>query len=278
MPLTSQTLKRVSTFIFDLDGVIWRGNSPIEGAVASVERLRALGKRCFYATNNSSRAPQWFVERLQGMGIAAQPEEIVTSATATASYVAHYFSNPRVFVVGEDGVQNLLRGIGAQVFTLENVEETDAVEVVVAGIDRSFNYEKLKWAQAFILQGARFIATNRDATFPIEGGVVPGAGSIVSAIETASGTVPVSLGKPEPQMLLEILAQFGLQKEEVAMVGDRLDTDIACGARAGIGTILVGTGVTPLETAREASGEQLPDLLFADLPAMVAALDRGQAR
>ncbi len=272
MPLTSQTLKGVSTFIFDLDGVIWRGESPIEGAAASVEQLKRLGKRCFFATNNSSRAPQWFVDRLQNMGIHAGPEEVVTSATATASYVARHFSNPRIFVVGEEGVQHLLRGVGAQVFTVENANSTQEVEVVIAGIDRAFNYEKLKLAQQFILKGAQFIATNRDATFPVEGGVVPGAGSIVAAIETASGTVPISMGKPEPTMLLEILADHNLQPSEVAIIGDRLDTDIACGARAGIGTILVGTGVTPLETARQASGEQKPDLLFADLPAMMEAL------
>lgn len=272
MPLTSQTLKGVSTFIFDLDGVIWRGESPVEGAAASVAELKRLGKRCFYATNNSSRAPQWFVERLQKMGIDAQIEEIVTSATATASFIARHFSNPRVFVVGEEGVQNLLRGVGARVFTVDDAEQTPEVEVVVAGIDRTFNYEKLKWAQQFILRGAQFIATNRDATFPIEGGVVPGAGSIVAAIETASGSVPLSMGKPEPAMLLEILADNNLQPSEVFMIGDRLDTDIACGARAGIGTILVATGVTPLETAREASGEQKPDLLFTDLPAMMEAL------
>ncbi len=272
MPLTLETLSRVSTFIFDLDGVIWRGESAIVGAAASVERLKQLGKRCFYATNNSSRAPHWFIERLGSMGIEAQIEDVVTSATATASFIQREFGTPRVFVVGEDGVQHLLRKAGATVFTVENATQTSAVEVVVAGIDRQFNYEKLKLAQAFILKGARFIATNRDATFPVENGVVPGAGSIVAAIAVASGVEPLSMGKPEPAMLLEILKGFALSAENVAMIGDRLDTDIACGARAGIGTILVGTGVTSLEEGRQASGEEKPDLMFADLPSMVEAL------
>jgi len=272
VPLTLETLSRVSTFIFDLDGVIWRGESAIEGAAASVERLKQLGKRCFYATNNSSRAPLWFIERLGSMSIHARVEEVVTSATATASFLKREFGKPRVFVVGEDGVQNLLREAGATVFTVDNASQTGQVEVVVAGIDRSFNYEKLKLAQAFILKGARFIATNRDATFPIENGVVPGAGSIVAAIAVASGTEPLSMGKPEPAMLLEILKQFGLKAEEVAIIGDRLDTDIACGARAGIGTILVGTGVTSLQDGAKASGEEKPDLMFPDLPSMLEAL------
>lgn len=268
-----QTLQGVSTWIFDLDGVIWRGESPIEGAAATVEALRARGHRCLFATNNSARAPMWFIERLQKMGIHAALEDVVTSATATTFYIQTHFSSPRVFVVGEDGIQHLLREIGAQVFTIETVNQTEEVEVVVAGIDRSFNYEKLKLAQAFILRGAKFIATNRDATFPVEGGVVPGAGSIVAAIAVASGVEPLSMGKPEPAMLLGILERFGLKPEQAVMIGDRLDTDIACGARAGIGTVLIGTGVTPLETARLATGELKPDLMFSDLPEMLAALD-----
>jgi 4-nitrophenyl phosphatase len=271
--LTVDTLARVSTWIFDLDGVIWRGESPIEGAAASVERLRSIGKRAMFATNNSSRAPEHFAARLQAMGIQATPEDVVTSATATAFYVRAHLPGARVFVVGEEGVQTLLRQAGAQVMTAENADETQGVDLVVAGIDRKFDYHKLRLAQKFILSGARFIATNRDATFPVEGGVVPGAGSIVAAIECASGTVPLSMGKPEPNMLLGILERFHLRPDEAAIIGDRLDTDIACGARAGTGTVCVGTGVTPLEVARQASGEEKADLCFSDLPAMLEAME-----
>jgi len=270
--LTIDTLARVSTWIFDLDGVIWRGESPIKGAAASVERLRQMGKRPLFATNNSSRAPEYFAQRLQAMNINAAPEDVVTSATATAFYVRSHWPRARVFVVGEEGVQTLLREAGAQVVTIEDAHETQSVDLVVAGIDRSFTYEKLRLAQKFILSGAKFIATNRDATFPVEGGVVPGAGSIVAAIECASGVVPLSMGKPEPAMLLGILERFGLRPDEAAIVGDRLDTDIACGARAGIGTVCVGTGVTSLEVAQKARGELKADLLFADLPALLRAM------
>ncbi len=272
MALTIDTLARVSTWIFDLDGVIWRGESPIKGAAASVERLRQMGKRPLFATNNSSRAPEYFAQRLQAMNINAAPEDVVTSATATAFYVRSHWPRARVFVVGEEGVQTLLREAGAQVVTIEDAHETQSVDLVVAGIDRSFTYEKLRLAQKFILSGAKFIATNRDATFPVEGGVVPGAGSIVAAIECASGVVPLSMGKPEPAMLLGILERFGLRPDEAAIVGDRLDTDIACGARAGIGTVCVGTGVTSLEVAQKARGELKADLLFADLPALLRAM------
>ena len=232
-----------------------------------------MGKRPLFATNNSSRAPEYFAQRLQAMNINAAPEDVVTSATATAFYVRSHWPRARVFVVGEEGVQTLLREAGAQVVTIEDAHEAQSVDLVVAGIDRSFTYEKLRLAQKFILSGAKFIATNRDATFPVEGGVVPGAGSIVAAIECASGVVPLSMGKPEPAMLLGILERFGLRPDEAAIVGDRLDTDIACGARAGIGTVCVGTGVTSLEVAQKARGELKADLLFADLPALLRAME-----
>jgi len=277
VPLTTHTLSRVSAWIFDLDGVIWRGNSPIAGAAESVEKLRAAGKRCLFATNNSARAPEHFASRLNEMGIRASAEDVVTSATATAFYISVHLPRARVFVVGEDGVQGLLRDVGIQVVTVENASDFPEVDCVVAGIDRALTYEKLRLAHFYIGRGARFIATNRDATFPVEGGVVPGAGSIVAAIETASGVSPLSMGKPEPAMLLGILERFGLAPDEAVMVGDRLDTDIACGARAGIGTVCVATGVTSLEEAREATGELRPDLVFRDLPEMLAALQGSKA-
>lgn len=269
-------MARVSTWIFDLDGVIWRGESPIAGAAASVEGLRALGKRPLFATNNSTRAPQYFAQRLQAMGIHAKPEDVVTSATATAFYVREHLPGARVFVVGEDGVQTLLREAGAQVITIENAGNVERVDCVVAGIDRKFDYQKLRLAQGFILNGAKFLATNRDATFPVEGGVVPGAGSIVAAIECAAGRAPLSMGKPEPAMLLGILERFALRPDEAAIVGDRLDTDIACGARAGIGTVFVGTGVNSLEEAHRATGEQKADLLFPDLTALLETLEESR--
>jgi 4-nitrophenyl phosphatase len=147
------------------------------------------------------------------------------------------------------------------------------VDCVVVGIDRSFTYDKLMRAQQFLLKGAQFIATNRDSTFPIEGGVVPGAGSVVAAVVTASGLEPLSMGKPEPGMLLAILENYGLEAHQAAMIGDRLDTDIACAHRAGIGALYVATGVTPMETALQAQGELRPHLFFEDLPALCAALN-----
>jgi len=260
----------VSTLIFDLDGVIWRGEAPVPGASDSVASLRASGVRCLFATNNSSRPPLFYAQKLGAMGIDAAPDAIVTSSSATALHLSkHLPPGFSAYVVGEAGIALALQSIGA-VLVDENAEKADCV---VAGIDRDFHYSKLRAAQKFLLGGAQFIATNRDATFPVEGGVLPGAGSIVAAIATASGTEPLSMGKPEPAMLLTILEDYGLTPTQAAMIGDRLDTDIACANRAGIGAIFVATGVTPMELARQAKGEMRPDAFFEDLPALVAALN-----
>ena len=140
---------------------------------------------------------------------------------------------------------------------------------VVAGIDRQFSYSRLNRAQQLILRGAHFVATNRDATFPLENGVAPGAGSIVAAIATASGQKPVVAGKPEPLGLQLILQEHNLRPEQAAMVGDRLDTDIACAHRAGIAALYVATGITTLQEAQNAEGELRPHACFADVGELV---------
>jgi hypothetical protein len=146
------------------------------------------------------------------------------------------------------------------------------VDCVIVGIDAAFSYHKLRVAQRLILEGARFIATNRDSTFPTPHGLVPGAGAIVAAIETATGVSPVTLGKPQPLMAQLILQKSGLERGDVAMVGDRIDTDIISAHRAGICGLFVATGVHTMEVARRAKGEQRPDGFFDDLPALCLAV------
>jgi 4-nitrophenyl phosphatase len=272
-------ISRLSALIFDLDGVIWRGNTPVPGAVESVARLRAAGKRCFYCTNNSRKAPADFVAALAGMGVEAEEEEIMTSSSATALYLSQQLTGDfSAYIVGEDGLSSALRKVGARIVS-DREAESDGdnwgdfpVDCVVAGIDRHFTYDKLRLAQRFILKGARFIATNRDSTFPVAGGVVPGAGSIVAAIETATGISPITIGKPQPLMMHLLLQKFSLVPAETAMIGDRLDTDIMAAKRAGIGALYVATGVNTLEEAQRARGDLKPDVLLDDLPALCTLL------
>lgn len=265
-------LTSLSALIFDLDGVIWRGHTPIAGAVESVARLRSAGKKCFYCTNNSSLSQPAFADRLRAIGIELGDEDVISSAWATAQFLAKEFPGGfSAFVVGSDDLKDTLRVIGAKVLSDDEADHATA-DCVVAGIDRQFTYDKLRRAQQQILRGARFIATNRDATFPVENGIVPGAGSIIAAIATASGAQPLTIGKPEPLMLQLCVEKFGLDPRRTVMVGDRLDTDIACAHRAGIPALLVTTGVTSRAGGEAATGEEKPDAIFDDLPAMCQAL------
>ena len=272
------TLSHITTWIFDLDGVIWRGNTAIAGAVQSVEALRARGGRCLFASNNSTRAPADFAVKLRELGIGAAPADVVTSTSATSAFLRHKFpAGARIFVVGEAGLVHQLRLAGFEVAEAAHTGDARAdafrADAVVVGLAREFTYRDLALAQQHLLSGALFIATNRDATFPVEGGLKPGAGAIVAAVATASGQSPLTMGKPEPALLDQIREDLGLRADEMAMVGDRLDTDIACAHRAGIGAIWVATGVVGWEQARQAQGEDKPDLLLHDLNQLVAMLD-----
>jgi 4-nitrophenyl phosphatase len=267
------SLGAVTTLVFDLDGVVWRGNSPIEGAVEAIMQLKASGKRCLYCTNNSSQTPAAFVEKLAGMGVEAVEDDIITSSTATALYLSAQYTGPFLaYVIGGEGVHSAIQKIGARIVYDRDIDDTTNVDCVVAGIDRSFTYDKLNTAQRLIRSGALFVATNRDATYPVEHGVIPGAGSIVASIETASGTTPVTIGKPRPVMVQLIQQKYKLQPQEIAFIGDRLDTDVVCARRAGVTAILVLTGVTTLAQARRAKGELRPDAVFPDLPSLVGVV------
>lgn len=266
-------LSQVKIWVFDLDGVIWRGDSVIAGAASCVAALQKRGCRAMFASNNSTRTPQFFADKLRSLGIEAAPADIVTSTTVTVAYLRKHFPDGgHIYIVGEAGLRAQLENAGFQV-TQQTEGAPEPVIAVVAGLAREFSYADLARAQAHILGGASFIATNRDATFPVEGGVLPGAGAIIAALETASGQVAVTMGKPEPTMLRQIVEESGLQGGAVAMVGDRLDTDIACAHRAGVGSVWVATGVVDWETARQAQGDEKPDVLLSDLTELSARLD-----
>lgn len=260
-------LGAVTTLVFDLDGVVWRGDTPIAGAISAINDLRAAGKRCLFCTNNSAQTQADFVTKLAGMGVeGVQEEEVITSSSATALYLSAQYTGPFLaYVVGGEGIRLALQKIGARIFRDADITEETNVDCVIAGIDREFNYEKLRIAQRLIQRGALFIATNRDATYPIENGVIPGAGAVIAAIETASGSTPVTIGKPRPVMIQLVMQKYGLQADQIAVIGDRLDTDIVCARRAGVAALLVTTGVTNLQQAQRAKGEMRPDAVFPDL-------------
>lgn len=255
--------------ILDMDGVLYRGNDPLAGAQELFPALRAAGLSFILLTNNATLTSADFSAKLDRMGISVEPERILTSAGATASYLqTNYPDGGEVFVLGESGLVSSIE-------ELPNFRAgSTKPEFVVAGLFFGFNYEALKQAVLAIRRGAHFIATNVDLTLPVEGGVLwPGAGSIVAAIQAASGVAPTVIGKPSAHGGEMALEKLGLPANRVLCVGDRLDTDILMGLRAGIPTALVLTGVSN-EADIEATGIR-PDYLFADLAELMAALGIG---
>lgn len=260
----------VRVFVFDLDGVLYRGTDPVDGAAESLARLRQMpGKRLFFLTNNSSQDRSDYTEKLTRLGMPCTEDEIVTSASATADYVAQTLgaSGKVVLCVGGHGIRNEMHRVGMVVRRPdEPAVEGERIDFVVAGLDRQFNYHTLHRAQEAILQGASFIATNRDGQFPVEGGkVTPGGGAMVAAIVACTDAEPVVVGKPETTGLQTILDRAGARPDEALMIGDRLDTDVLCGNRLGVPTALVLTGVTPKEKLEDAPAAMRPGYVLNTL-------------
>ena len=250
-----------------MDGVLWRGSQALPGMIEFFDLLMTRELDFILATNNSSRTRQDYVDKLGGMGVSGiQPRHIVTSGTATVSYLkTQYPAGTRMYVVGGKGLKRMLDCAG-----FERVDT--CAQVVVCGIDFDFTYEKAQTATLLIRAGARFIGTNPDPSFPSPEGLVPGAGSIIALIEAASGTAPTIIGKPERGMFDAALRQLGSRPNETLMIGDRIGTDIVGAQMLGMQTALVMTGVET-EKSLIASDVQ-PDLVFAGLPELTEALFR----
>ena len=261
-------LRAAKAWIFDMDGVLYRGAEPLPGVADLFAALEIRERPFMLATNNSMSTAEEYVKKLETMAISVSASAILTSAVATRDYLVSAFGNDlSILVVGMPALkEQLYHGTGFH----DVPHPQDVPDAVVIGLDKAFTYEKLSAANAAIRAGARFVATNTDATLPTESGLIPGAGSIVAAIQTATGQIPVVVGKPEPLMLHMALQRMGVFPHEAVMVGDRLDTDIVAGERAGMLTVLVLTGVSTRDEI--ATAESLPDLVFTDLNAVTEAL------
>jgi 4-nitrophenyl phosphatase len=262
--------------LIDLDGVVWIGREPVPGAPETLASLLAAGKRIAFVTNNPSRPPAAYAERLTGMGVAVSADQIVT-AGMVAARLAREAAGPdgSAFVISRAPLREMVAAAGVTV--LEGEAGRDASVVVVSG-HRDFDYEALLTSKRALDRGAALIGTSRDPTMPMPGGEWPGTGAILAAVETASGRTAEIAGKPERHVFEMALAtlqrgSFGtddVPKEprdmRVAMVGDRLSSDIAGGHRAGLATILVRSG-TDSEEAGDA--ETRPDHVVDDLAGLL---------
>lgn len=258
----------------DLDGVIWRGDEVLPGVREALQDVLRRGLDLRYVSNNSTAHRTTVSDRLAGLGLPAGTERVLTSGFVTGRWLRERLpEGTPVLVVGEEGLERELREAGLA----PRRAGAGAPKAVVVGMDRQFDYAGLAEAQAAVLSGALFVATNRDATFPTPHGLKPGAGAIVAAVATAAEQEPVLLGKPGLALAEVLAAVTGVQPAETLFVGDRLSTDIAMGRAAGMVTALVLTGVTSLddlESARAAGTEALlPDQVLAGLADLPGLLD-----
>ncbi|HEY8806025.1 MAG TPA: HAD-IIA family hydrolase, partial [Candidatus Limnocylindria bacterium] len=257
--------------IFDMDGVLYRGNVVMPYAREALARLRAAGWQVFFATNNSTASRADYVTRLTTLGLGGDLEHVVTSAYATAHYLERLEPKPAdVFVVGANGLRDEIRAVGIGVRRAEDLPgahpppeaAADGVtpgamreylthldlpplpDTVVVGLDLHLTYARLAEAQRALQGGARFIASNKDRAYPVEGRLLPGAGSIVTALEVASGRVALCIGKPEPFLFHEAIRRAGAEAGPVVVVGDAPEYDIVAAHKVGAVGVLITTGLT----------------------------------
>lgn len=256
----------IKALILDMDGVVWRGDTPIGDLPATFQRIRERGLKFVFATNNSTRTSEQYVARLQGFGVETEPWQVVTSSQSAAHTVAQQFlPGTKVFMIGEDGLRLPLEQEG---FEIVSVEDAAQAQVVVMGYDRAISFQKAVEATLLVRRGIPFYATNPDKTFPTPRGQVPGAGAWTSVITTATNVEPIVAGKPFPFLMELSLERLGTGIEETLVVGDRLETDVAAGQAVGCPTALVLSGVSTKEQADQ--WEPRIDFVAEDLATLIS--------
>ncbi|HEX7278848.1 MAG TPA: HAD-IIA family hydrolase [Solirubrobacterales bacterium] len=260
MPLAD----RFDGLLVDLDGVVWIGREPVPGSPETLRALLGAGKRIVFVTNNPSRRPAAYAERLRELGVEVGEEQIVT-AGMVAARLAGEAAGPggSAFVISAAALKEMVAATSTRV--LEGEEGREADVVVVSG-HRGFDYGELLTAKRALDRGAALFATSHDPTMPFPGGEVPGTGAVLAAVETASGRRAEIAGKPERHLFEMAIEAAGGGR--LAMVGDRVSSDVAGGRDAGLETILVLSGTTSREQAEAA--EPAPDHVLGDLSGLLA--------
>ena len=262
-PEARSLVDATETFIFDCDGVIWKGDSLIEGVPETLDLLRSMGKRLIFVTNNSTKSRQGYTKKFESLGLKVSAEEIFSSSFAAAAYLESIDFKKKAYVVGEKGILEELDGVGVKYIGGESdagkqvtlasgelMHHDEDVGAVIVGFDRNINYYKIQYATLCIREnpGCMFIATNTDAvTHLTDAQEWAGNGSMVGAIKGSTKREPIVVGKPAAFMLDYIANKFNIRKDQITMVGDRLDTDILFGNDGGLNTLLVLSGVTTKE-------------------------------
>ena len=226
-------------FICDMDGVIYHGNKILDGVADFVNWMISNNKKFVFLTNSPEKTPHELSMKLERMGLKVPPENFYTSAMATAAFLKSQNPGCTAYVIGEAA---LTKALYDQEIYMNDVNP----DYVVVGETRTYNFEKLEKAIELVNKGAKLIGTNPDITGPTEHGIMPATGSLISPIEISTGKKAYFVGKPNPLMLRHGLKKINCHSDEIAFIGDRMDTDIIAGIESNVDTVLVLTGVTSL--------------------------------
>jgi 5'-nucleotidase len=262
-------------YLLDLDGVIYRGTLLLPGARELVEWIDATGRKALYLSNNSFATPEAVAAKLARLGMPQPYGRVFTAGQAAVQAIAERFPGGRVYMLTVPSLDALAERAGLRPVWRDDIDG-DAPDAVMVGLDRTVTYERLSRGLRAILAGAAFVGVNRDPRLPVEDGFEPGTGSLVVALEYASGKRAETIGKPAPGIVLEAMRLLHADPASTLMIGDGLDLDIVAGHAAQVTTALVLTGLTSREEAATASGARRPDMVFPDLPTLLQAAQAGR--
>lgn len=237
-------LREKQAFICDMDGVLYHGSKLLPGAQEFVDWLKREGRQYLFLTNSSSRTPEELSRKLADMGIEVSADHFMTSGIATASFLAAQKPGGSAYVIGDNGIRQALLDNG---FRLAD----QAPDYVVVGETETYNYPQIEKAINLVLGGAKLIGTNPDISGPVEEGIAPACRALIAPIEIASGRQAYFIGKPNPLIMRHSLKRLGRRREETAIIGDRMDTDIIAGIESEIETVLVLSGITKEKDIRK---------------------------
>jgi len=249
---------KVSSVVMDLDGCVYKGSKLIEGSREAIDILRNIGVKVKFITNNATKTREEYKEKLVKFGINVSEDDILTSGYVTSIYLRKTYGKSKVYPIGTTALSNELLKEGHEIVEWNNAE------FVVVALDFNFNYRKLSNAVNAILKGAKLIATNMDPLLPTEEGFLPGAGSIVSAIEYATGRKAFLIGKPS-KVILEVASSIWKLGDDTVIVGDQIGTDIKSGNEIGWYTVLVLSGCTKAEDLKEIDEKMKPKLVLNNI-------------
>lgn len=260
--------KNIKHFVIDMDGVLWRGETPMPNLNAFFDTLNEYGYPFMLATNNASKTPAQYVAKLGKFGVTVTESQILTSAIATADFLqTEYEAGTAVHVSGGLGIKQAMAERGFNLISKDEVRNGAKVDLVVVGLSFDTCYDDMACAAIAINRGARFIGTNPDTSFPSEWGTLPGAGSLLALLETATGVTPITIGKPSAHMFTTALRLLNATPDNSGMIGDRLGTDIQGAKAVNMFGLLVMSGITQADEL-ETSPLQ-PDFVFDDIGGIV---------